>query len=398
MPRLNSTKFNHMQTLLRALYRTPNATKPQLSQDTGLPGSTVHLVITELTKSGIICESGIAASSGGRRATRYQINHDYGVLVAVSMRINEVELGIFDLSGLCLTSQILSLSCLDMGPETYTAEVAGAIQNMLAVHVQDKRRCIGVGVTVPGSVDCETGIVLQMSGAPLWQSFPLSDRLREALGLRVVVDKDVYACVHYLDHSGQMRRNRCTVYLSICEGIGSAVMINGEVFRGTHNLAGEIGHMTVRRDGIPCRCGNTGCLELYCSDIGIIKQYNAHVNEDLSSTDEVLDMMKSGDRIASKVISQAIRYLVDTTSTIFMTYDPDELIIYCRWLNQQRGLYFSMLDSLYKKSMFTQKHAVDIRLLGDESFNLLGAVAIAQSELLIKRCDELIDYRAEMNI
>ncbi len=389
MSRPTAVKPNHIQTLLRALVRTPGSTKPQLCQTTGLPPSTVHNVMAALEAEGLVCDFGIAASNGGRRAVRYQLNGQLGILAAVSLRIDQLEVGVFDLCGQCLYSVGREISCSSVGPETYTSEIAAAVLAALSASGQETARCFGVGVTVPGPVDFENGVVLQLSGAPMWQHFPLADRLREALHLPITVEKDVYAGVLYLEHSGQMRRNRCTVYLSICEGIGSAVMINGEVFRGVHSLAGEIGHLTVRRDGIPCSCGNTGCLELYCSDIGIVKQYNAQSGDHRTHVDEILQLMMKGDPTATKVLSQAMRYLVDTTSTIIMSYDPDELIIYCRWLNQQRGLYFRMLDALYLKSVFTQKHAVDIRLLDEEPLNLNAAVALAQSELLINRCDEL---------
>ena len=389
MPHTSSAKPNHMQTLLQALLKAPGSTKPQLSQQTGLPPSTIHHVMQDLEAKDLIREYGVAASNGGRRALRYQINREIGLLAAASIRIDQMEVGVYDICGQCLYNTVKEISCAATGPETYTAELAAVLQGAFQAAGKDKSLCFGVGVTVPGPVDFESGTVLELSGAPMWQYFPLADRLREALRLPVTVEKDVYAGIQHLEQAGKMRRSRCTVYLSICEGIGSAVMIHGEVFRGTHSLAGEIGHLTVRRDGIPCNCGNTGCLELYCSDIGIVKQYNAQADNHCGRVDDVLERMVQGDAVATKVLSQAMRYLVDTTSTIIMSYDPDELIIYCRWLNAQRALYFRMLDALYLKSIFTQKHAVDIRLLEEDPLNLCAAATLAQSELLIKRCDQL---------
>ena len=159
-------------------------------------------------------------------------------------------------------------------------------------------------------------------------------------------------------------------------------MINGQVFRGSHSLSGEIGHLTVRKDGIPCPCGNTGCLELYCSDIGIVQQYNAQTSAKLTTVAQVLAQAQSGDTAATRVISQAISYLVDTTSTMIMTYDPQELLIFCTWLRDQRSLFFLMLDTLYAKSIFTQKHAVQIRLMEESPLNLNAAAALAVRQAL----------------
>ena len=380
-----------MQTILRALLRTPGSTKPRLCEVAGLPPSTVHHAMAELEAAGLVCEYGVAASGGGRRAIRYKINGEIGLLAAASIRIDQMEIGIYDICGVCLFSTVKNIGCGTMGPETYTSEIAAAMQAAFHAAGLEMNRCVGAGVCVPGPVDFEAGIVLQLSGAPMWQQFPLADRLREALQVPVVVDKDVYACMHHLEQCGQLRSSRCAVYLSICEGIGSAVMIRGEVFRGTHGLAGEIGHLTVRRDGIPCSCGNTGCLELYCSDMGIVRQYNTQAEERLTHVDDVLQLMTQGDPIAGKVLSQAMRYMVDTTFTIIMSYDPEELMIYCRWLRRQRALFFRMLDALHLKSMFTQKHAVNIRLLDEEPFNLQAAAALAQNEFL-NGCDNLLAH------
>ncbi|MEG2185924.1 MAG: ROK family transcriptional regulator [Clostridia bacterium] len=390
MSRTTNGKPSHAQTLMLALLRIPCSTKPQLCGLTGLPASTVHNVMAELVQRKLVTDGGVAPSDGGRRAVRYQINRELGVLAAVSIRPTSMEAGLFDLAGQCLRSVTKELAPGAMGPESYTAEVAAVVQDLLSSAEAPCKRCFGVGVTVPGPADYESGTVLQLSCAPMWQRFPLANRLSEALHLPVAVDKDVYACIQYLEHSGQLKQSRCAVYLSICDGISSALMIGGQVFRGTHSLAGEIGHLTVRRDGIPCSCGNTGCLELYCSDIGIVKQYNAQSGNHCAHVDEVLTLMAEGDPIANKIFSQAMRYLVDTTSTIIMSYDPQELVIYCRWLNRQRSLYFHMLDALYLKSVFTQKHAVDIHLLDEEPLNLHAAVALAQNELLVKHCEQLI--------
>lgn len=383
MTRPLNAKVTHRQTILRALLRMPQSTKPELCQVTGLPPSTVHNVVEELTGDGLIHEAGIAASNGGRRAVRYGFNAGLGVIAAACIRLDHLETGVYDLCGKCLYSASIPLVCSAMGPESYTAELAAAVEQALAT--VPGVRCFGLGVTVPGPVDVSSGVVMQLSSASTWQHFPLGDRLHQALGIAVAVDKDTYAGICHLERTGRLRQKGCAVYLSICEGIGAAMMADGHVFRGTHSLAGEIGHLTVRRDGIPCTCGNTGCLELYCSDTGIVKQYNAQSGNHCRGVDEIIALMSKGDELAAKVFSQAMRYLVDTTSTIIMSYDPDELIIYCRWLNQQRSLYFRMLDALYVKSIFTQKHAVDIRLLDDKPLNLNAAFTLARDALVIER-------------
>ena len=166
---------------------------------------------------------------------------------------------------------------VELGPETYTGQAVQLLESCLADSGIPRDKLLGIGVTLPGPVDYRTGVVQQLCRAPRWQQFPIAQRLQQAFGCQVVVDKDVYAVLALLAQTGELPNTQNCAYLSICEGIGSALMINGQVFRGSHSLAGEIGHLTVRKDGIPCPCGNNGCLELYCSDIGIMQQYHGRV-------------------------------------------------------------------------------------------------------------------------
>lgn len=373
------------QRVLAGIIGQPGITKPELCRDTGLPVSTVHHAVQALLARALIVEMGPAASGGGRCPMRYAVNGGAGVVAALSVRLDHVDAGVYDLRGQCLLCRRTDMRCDALGPESYTGELAQIVSALLEEAGQPRDRCLGVGVIVPGPVQRESGMVMQLSGAPGWRQFPLESRLSEALSLPVIVEKDVYAAIAYLSRSGQLRSKRCSVCLSICEGIGAAMMIDGSVFRGANSLAGEIGHLTVRRDGIPCNCGNTGCLELYCSDIGIVKQYNALAGARCAHVDEVVARVQAGDGTAAQVLSQAIRYLVDATATIIMAYNPEELLIACRWLERERKLYFRMLDALYAKSLFTQQQAMNIRLLGDIPLYPNAAAALAQFELLMRR-------------
>ena len=377
-------RTSYPQRILGEIIRQPGITKPELCRTAELPVSTVHHAVTALLSRGLIVELGKDTSGGGRCPMRYAVNGGLGVVVALSIRLDHVDAGVYDLGGACLVQRRWDLHCAALGPESYTGELAQLAASLLEEAGQPLRHCLGLGVIVPGPVQRESGMVLQISGAPAWRQFPLQSRLSEALGLPVIVEKDVYAAILYLSRSGQLRAKHCSVCLSICEGIGAAVMLDGQVFRGANSLAGEIGHLTVRRDGIPCNCGSTGCLELYCSDIGIVKQYNMLAGAHCAHVDEVISRVQAGDETAAQVLSQAIRYLVDATSTIIMNYNPEELLISCRWLERERKLYFRMLDALYAKSMFTQQQAMNIRLLGYISLYPCAAASLAQVELLMQ--------------
>ena len=379
---LTPVKTAHLVTILQLIHSRPGITKPEICDLTGLMPSTVHTTVAHLLADQLVVCRGTAASRGGRRANQYHLAPNIGCVGSMSIRLNHLEVGIFDLSLQPLVREEIPLVMNDLGPETYTSKAVQLLESCLDKISLPREKILGVGVTLPGPVDFHTGIVQQLCRAPKWQQFPIAERLRQSLGMPVIVDKDVYAVLDLLAQTDKVKNTDCCAYLAICEGIGSALMINGQVFRGGHSLAGEIGHLTVRKDGLTCPCGNTGCLELYCSDIGIVQQYNSQTDSQLSSVSQVVALAEQDDPVASDILSQAIGYLVDTTSTMIMTYDPKELLIFCTWLRDQRALYFRMLDTLYAKSIFTQKHAVQIRLTEEDPLNLNAAAALAVRKVL----------------
>ncbi len=374
-------KREHYKTVLRLIARHPGISKPQISNKTGLAPSAVHGIVSYLEQRGVIACTGSQGSSGGRKPFSYAIPRELGFFIGAGIRTDRLETGLFDMNLQLKHKSTYPLKLDETGPETYASFVVKAVEQEIAAGNARREDCFGVGVTVPGPVDFERGTVLEIAAAPLWQQYPLAHRLSDALALPVAVDKDVYAGIRYLQHAGKLKHGECAAFLSICEGIGASLVIHGEVFRGSHSLSGEIGHLTVRKDGIPCSCGNTGCLELYCSDIGIVKQYNAQTGGSCQRVEDVIALTEKDDPVARKVFAQAVGYLVDTTCAIIMNYDPQELLIYCTWLHRQRALYFQMLDALYAKSIFTKRHTVDIGLLGPEPINLPAAASLAALDL-----------------
>ena len=251
---------------------------------------------------------------------------------------------------------MLPLAMAEQGPETYTGQIVRLLESCMAQTGKPRGKLLGVGVTLPGPVDNRTGEVLQLCGVPTLAAVsPLGQRLREAIGCPVVVDKDVYAVLEFVRPDGRGAEHRRQ--LRVPERVRGHRLRGDDQRAGVPRRAtaspGKSATLTLRKDGIPCACGNIGCLELYCSDIGIVQQYNAQTGKKLQTVAEVMALAQGGDAVASRIISQSIGYLVDTTATIIMTYDPQELLIFCTWLHDQRALYFLMLDTLYAKSIFT---------------------------------------------
>ncbi len=382
MANATQIKIQNLLTVLKAIQQQPGISRPELCRDCELTPSTVQSIIQSLERSAVIEYVGLAHSTGGRKAQCYRLRGDQYAIVSVNIRIDHLEVGILNLALDVLSHTNLRLDIGNLGPEAYVGLIAQEIHKQLSSGSLAGCNVLGIGVSIPGPTDFTAGTIFRLTRAPLWEGYPLAQRLQREINLPVWLDKDVYCGIRYLEYSGFLSNNQCIAYLSICEGIGTGLMIDGKIFRGGHGLAGEIGHVAVRRDGLPCHCGNTGCLELYCSDVGIVQQYNALRGSEFAAVEEIIALVNQEDETAKRIFSQAVSYLVETISAIIMNYDPTQIWINCQWLQQLRPLYARMLDVLYSKNVFTRKHTVDIRLLDTEQFYLRSAASLAASAQL----------------
>ena len=219
---LTPVKTAHMVTILQLIHQRPGISKPEICEYTGLMPSTVHTTVAGLLADKLIVPKGTAASRGGRRASQYYLASDIGCVGSISIRLNHLEVGIFDLTLQPLVREELPVAMDELGPETYTGKAVQMLESCIAKLGLPREKILGVGVTLPGPVDFRTGVVQQLCRAPKWQQFPIAERLRQSLNCPVVVDKDAYAVLDLLAQTGKVNRTDSCAYLAICEGIGSA--------------------------------------------------------------------------------------------------------------------------------------------------------------------------------
>src|SRR5436190_11596665 len=232
----------------------------------------VGLLVQELLRERRIVEGTTGQTARGRRPTLLYVNTRQRCSVAVDIRASRTFLMIADAMG-AARSDIVSLpTALD--PRRFVAALAARIRQLLHAHAADAGTCEGIGVVVPGMVDQGTGSVLH---APTlgWRNLDLRGRLAAATGLAVHIENSGRACA-----LAQMweARNVATpvrnlVFVSVSDGVGVGIVVNGELLRGRHNIAGEFAHMPMSIDGPRCSCGAVGCWEAHISNVATLARY-----------------------------------------------------------------------------------------------------------------------------
>ena len=148
-------------------------------------------------------------------------------------------------------------------------EMAREVMGLSGVSVDD---IAGIGVSCGGPLDTATGIVYSPPNLPNWDAIPLKSRLENALSCAVCVENDANAGALAEWMFGAGRGFEHVVYMTMSTGIGAGLILDGTLYRGTSDTAGEVGHMTILPNGPVCGCGKKGCLEALCSGPSIARR------------------------------------------------------------------------------------------------------------------------------
>ncbi len=273
----------------------------ELARATGLQPSTVSSIVESLLEELWVGESTLIKTARGRRPTLLSLNDDMLFLVA-DVRPTHIASAVIDLSGRLLERRVIPRS----------KDVARSVDSLIDVLLQflqmyPGNTFQGVGVSLPGRVDAETG---ELVFAPNlgWPEFPLRDRLRGRLDLDVQLENAANACLLSELWFGRIDGIRNAMIVTISEGIGAAILADGRLVKGQHGLAGEFGHIVLDPDGPLCSCGVKGCWEVFASSRAAIRAYRElNPNAPHCSILEMHGLAMDGDASARTVLEEQAR-------------------------------------------------------------------------------------------
>ncbi|MBS3733299.1 MAG: ROK family protein [Phycisphaerae bacterium] len=200
---------------------------------------------------------------------------------------------------------------------------------------------LGVGIGAPGPLRISEGVVVAMPNIPGMKDAPLAQMVSERLGRPAVLENDANAAALGEFLCGAGEKARLMVLLTLGTGVGSGVILDGQVFHGGGEQAPELGHMIIVPDGEPCNCGQRGCLERYCSATFMAARARRQIEQDgcdgelarrLKDTGtigskDVEDAAAAGDALAAQQWDEMTRYLALGCVNICRIYDPDEIVL-----------------------------------------------------------------------
>lgn len=383
-------KKRNVLNVIKTIKNYGPITKPEVALRTKMTSVSIHNFMNELMEKNILIECGNAVSNGGRKPVIYKINPSYGFIIGQYLSLTGIRTALFDFSMEKIVTEEVTFA--DLNVDEIIRLMIKQINKMITDYRLTHHECLGIGITVPGQTDPETGTIKKLTNMPLWKGVPLKSRIEQEVNLPVFVENDNKAIALAFKWMDEVSENSCIVYVAVGSGVGAGILYNGELFNGKHHNAGEIGHITMEYDGQLCNCGNRGCLELMISDKGIAekvkeelgKEEPGHIQSVLSTNldiDKIIQLGLEGNPAVERTLKEVCKYIFICIDNIVKVYDPEEIIFECAWLHAFPELFEGVVDEYFKRSQWVDKKQVNIRLNKTKDIFVVGAATLVLEDL-----------------
>ncbi len=324
-------------------------TKAELAELTGLARSTIALRLDPLLALGLIAPASSASSTGGRPSARLLLNESAYVVAGVDFGATHAVAAIADLGGRILVSIDTKRQISD-GPEVCLRWMIEELRHLLGGLDLAEDRLLAIGIGVPGPVEHSSGKPANPPIMPGWDAFDIPARVNQELKARVLVDNDVNVMALGERHTTYPDVDHI-IFLKAATGIGSGIISDGHLQRGSQGTAGDIGHVRVSRgDNVACTCGNYGCLEAVAGAPAIIKNVNA-AGLPVRNISDLIDATKRGKVEAIQAVRQAGRDVGEVLSTCVSLINPQIIVIGGSLASAGEHLIAGVREVVYGRSM-----------------------------------------------
>ena len=296
--------------------------RSEIGQTSGLSLATISSITGSLIEQGIVIEESPGASTGGRRPILLAINRAAGLVIGVKLTREEVIVALTDLGAEIVEQGSRPLSD-DLSPDSVIHTLGALIDDLRSRHAD--RRFLGLGLGMAGIVDREHG-VCRFSPFLRWRDVPVRDLLEARVGMPVIVENDVNALTVAERWFGAGAGSPNFLVVTLGVGVGMGMMLNGELYRGGRDGAGEFGHSTVIENGPLCNCGKLGCVEAYVGEYAILRAAAEAIGSPID-LQEAINRARSHDARIVEVFQSAGHTLGFALASVINVLNPTLVIV-----------------------------------------------------------------------
>lgn len=376
MKEVNHSKIKetNRKKIIKLLLEKDEITKLDISRTLNISITTVSTNISELKEEGIVENVRAMKSTGGRKAIAIKLNEQCNYALGLALTPRHIKLSLINIK----SSEIENIRVRhnNEGIEEIVNLANNNILKILKNHNIDDKQLLGMGISVPGTVDSQNGIIKRCYLLKI-NNFNLKEKF-QYLNIPIYIENEANLSAYY-EYLNKKDIVDNLLYVSINDGVGLGIIINGNIYMGSNNSAGEMGHTKIKIGGRVCKCGARGCFEAYTSKNALLEDYNKCTNKDINDIEELYN---NNDIDVKNIINRYMDILGAGISNLTMLLDPKVVVIG----GEINNILINEIDYLrkviYKDNLFWDESICNVEITRFKESYLLGAARFVIEEFL----------------
>ncbi|MFJ3489743.1 ROK family transcriptional regulator [Leifsonia aquatica] len=358
-------------------------TKSEVVRLTGLSRTAISSRVDALTDRGfLVAQTNDSPEGRGRPAERFVLNPGRGVFLVADTGATGMRAGLFDAAG-TLMDEMYEAFDIASGPEVILARVDARFVELLSRTGVDPARVLGIGIDLPGPVDQTLRRVIRPPIMPGWHNFDIPGYFQRTYDCPVIVEKDTNAMA-FGEHRKQYPEIGELMFVKLGTGVGTGLIVRGDLYRGADGAAGDIGHIPVagdhRTEPPRCRCGNVGCVEAYAGGWALARDLSA-AGYPASSINDVITAVRSGNEAARELVRRASQIIGEAVSDIVHMVNPRVVVFGGQLAELDEIVLATVREVIYGRALPLATRNLQVTSMGIDDPGVYGLAELVADEV-----------------
>ena len=315
-------KQSNRSRILNVVYQKKTVTRQEVSRALKISLPTVVSNVADMVEEGILEVAGMATSTGGRKPLIIRFVPDSRYSIGIELTTSKGRIILTNLRSKIIDE--IELQWQEFIIEDMMGEIANLVKDMLKNNQIAEDKLLGIGFAIPGITDEET---LYLENAPNLGVKKIDfNQYQDLFPAQLYMENEANTAAYAEAMLADENHNSNLVYLSIKEGIGTGIVIQNQLYKGSNKKAGEFGHMHISMEKRKCSCGRYGCWETFASEQAL-KQHYEKITGIKTHIQGIMEKVREDDLVAKKVLEEYIEFLVVGIENIILALSPEYIAI-----------------------------------------------------------------------
>jgi len=378
--------------ILRTIRNYGPISRSEIAKKNSISATTVTAAVRELIQQGLVYEDGVGKSSGGRKPILIKFFSDSKFIITVAITNSYILIADTNLEAKVQRKEKFPVN--NLTGKLFIDYLIKSVNQFLKAY-PDLTKCIGISITSPGIIDVNKAVICENTKLKL-KNIPLKEMMEKQFKLKIWLENDTNAIVLAEKRFGEYRKFKNLVYITVDDGVGAGIVVNGHIFRGCSGGTGEFGHTTIDRNGIRCDCGNRGCLENYVNWPAVYSKVLSSIEQGKNTimlelvkgdinqiTPSIFrSALKKNDQLAKEIITDTAAYLATGIVNLVNLLNPDIIILGGKVAYDNHFLISQVKKLVFQQALTNLTNRLEICPISlGKDFRIIASAAIPLQEI-----------------